>query len=108
QRRVKDWHVHRFGHLEKQFFRLNIAAENHAGDFMREQVLVTSSTLLRWERLEKCGFRAADNLHPLAGEIFCEAREGEPGTVNGRFANDSVQPLGTGHQFKLEPYRMLR
>src|SRR5438132_8039719 len=59
-------------------------------------------SFLRPKRFQIIGLGVPDDLHALAGEVPRETRQHQPGPVDGRLADDALQPAGASHQAHLQ------
>ncbi len=54
------------------------------------------------EGLQEEGLGIADNLQALVGEVAREAGQDQARAIDGRLANDALEPGGSGNQIEFE------
>src|SRR6185295_592400 len=100
QRRLKYRYTDLFSLFQKQAVRLQVSAENQAGDFVGQQLFVALNTLLRRQRFKVVGIRVAERLYALVSKVASETGEHQAGTIDGWLDYDATQATFAGNQLQ--------
>jgi hypothetical protein len=88
--------------MEEKFIRMQISGKNHAGQFEGKERLVTAQALVFGQGFQEEGFRVANGLDALEGEITGETRKHKSGSIDGGFPDDAFESGLPSQEAKLK------